>query len=364
MSAITEALEWALSGLLRPVLFTVAACLLYNLPELIHRIRLTVLGAAYLLLCNDKSWKKPKDPYVLFTPILSSEDGIAKVQKKTIVFVRHGESTWNDTFNKGSHRSAAVFVMGFVPGLFKAAMYETYLILTGQVDSWFYDSPISHLGLSQVDALGKSLSKKPTEGSVSEKDAEFISILRGDPGAPESKLLCSSLRRALSTMAASFRERLSRRPGDKILVVPSLQEISRNPDTLSITPAMKQVNASWIDKHSEICDFQDIFTNQTDMSLHKGNKPIKTNGLLRMDEFCDFVFSSDVEEYYVIAGGHSIWFRSFFRSYLPYNSDHVSKKRKLVNAGCVALTLLKAKTTEGDKYMIDPKSIHIIYGGF
>jgi hypothetical protein len=73
---------------------------------------------------------------------------------------------------------------------------------------------------------------------------------------------------------------------------------------------------------------------------------------------------TNVEEENVIVGGHSIWFRSFFRTYLPYTVDHVSKKRKVVNAGCVAFTLLKATTGQGDKYMIDPKSIKVIYGGF
>lgn len=350
----------------RPAFMFVACCLLYNLPLLADRVRLTVRGVAYLLFCHDKSWKKPKDPMAVFTPVLSSEDGKRRIEKKTIVFIRHGESTWNDTFNKGTHRSAIVFVLGFIPGLIKSVLYELYLVLSGKVDSWFYDSPLSHLGLSQVDELGQFLSKKP--GSPGAKkmtptEAKYVSILRGDPGAAKSTLLCSSLRRALSTMAASFRERLARRPGDKILVVPSLQEISRNPDTLSITLPRHQVTASWIDQSSDVCDFQGIFTNQTDMRLHKGNKPIRTNGLLRMNEFCDFAFKN-VKEDVIIVGGHSIYFRSFFRTYLPYSSDHVSKKKKVQNAGCVAFTLLKAPTASGDVYMIDPKSIEVIYRGF
>jgi len=355
-----------LADILRPVLLFVACCLLYNLPVLVDRVRLTIRGVAYLLFCHDKSWKKPKDPMAEFSSVLSSDEGKKTIEKKTIVFVRHGESTWNDTFNKGTHRSALVFVLGFIPGLIKSFLYELYLVLSGKVDSWFYDSPLSHLGLSQVDELGQFLSKKPgTAGAkkMTATEAKYVSILRGDPGATESKLLCSSLRRALSTVAAGFRERLARRPDDKILVVPSLQEISRNPDTLSITPAYKQVAASWIDQSSDLCDFQGIFTKQTDMSLHRGNKPIKTNGLIRMNEFCDFVFSK-VKEDVAIVGGHSIYFRSFFRTYLPYNADHVSKKRKVQNAGCVAFTLLKATTDEGDKYMIDPKSIEVIYRGF
>ena len=73
---------------------------------------------------------------------------------------------------------------------------------------------------------------------------------------------------------------------EKILIIPSLQEIryvtkidvtkgrwfhfcphnfpfpnqiSRNPDTLSITPAYTPIQASWIDKTAKVCDFQDIF---------------------------------------------------------------------------------------------------------
>lgn len=226
--------------------------------------------------------------------------------------------------------------------------------------SWFYDAPLSYLGLGQVDTLGNFLKKPPNS-----KDPAYqtVSILRGDPAAPPSKIICSSLRRALSTIAGGFRDRLSRHPEDKILIIPSLQEISRNPDTLSITPAHTPVTASWIDKTSKICDFQQVFSTQVDMSLHVGNKPIDTNGLKRMEEYCDYIFT--LEEDHVICGGHSIWFRSFFRTYLPTTIDHAAKKKKIVNCGIVAMTLCKAKTLDkGDKYMIDPQSIQVVFGGF
>lgn len=113
-----------------------------------------------------------------------------------------------------------------------------------------------------------------------------------------------------------------------------------------------------------MCDFQDIFNSQTDMSLHTGNKPVNTNGLIRMLEFCDFVFSGSVQEEYVIAGGHSIWFRYFFQLFLPYSVQHVAKSRKIVNCGVVAFDLMKAETKRGPKYMIDPKSVKVVYGGF
>lgn len=139
---------------------------------------------------------------------------------------------------------------------------------------------------------------------------------------------------------------------------------SRNPDTLSITPAHTPIQASWVDKTSKICNFQELFLNQVDMSLHTGNKPLNTNGLIRMLAFCDFVFSPSAKEQYVIAGGHSIWFRSFFQSFLPYTKEHASKKKKMVNGGVVAFDLIKANTKSGPKYMIDPNSIEVVYGGF
>jgi hypothetical protein len=60
------------------------------------------------------------------------------------VFVRHGESTWNTTFNRSK------LPWKFIPRLLDAAFKEIMLIITGQQDSWFIDSPLSDLGLEQV----------------------------------------------------------------------------------------------------------------------------------------------------------------------------------------------------------------------
>ena len=228
--------------------------------------------------------------------------------------------------------------------------------------SWFYDSPTSTLGLNQVEDLSIFLTKNFDN---SDAVAQHVAILMAKPDAPPSKLVSSSLRRAVSTVAGGFKDRLKRRPQEKVLILPSLQEISRNPDTLSITPSQTQIQASWIDKQSKICDFQSTFMNQIDMSLHTGNKPISTNGLKRMRNFCNFVFSSSVKEQYVVVGGHSIWFRSFFQTFLPNKEDHPGKKKKVVNCGIVAFTLIKVLRQSGQPtYMIDPKSVEVVYGGF
>jgi hypothetical protein len=203
--------------------------------------------------------------------------------------------------------------------------------------------------------------KSPT---IEGPEAEHVKIIRSDPGAPKSKILCSSLRRAVSTLAVGLNDRLSRRPTDKIVVVPCLQEVSRNPDTLSITPPHSTIQASWIEEKSKVCNFQKIFSNQTDMSFHTGNKPLNTNGYKRMLEFCELVFSDACPEDYVIVGGHSIWFRYFFNMFLPFSVELVCKKKKIVNGGIVTFELMKAETRRGPKYMIDPKTVKVVYGGF
>jgi hypothetical protein len=117
----------------RPVLILICGMLLFNLPTLLYKSRLFLRGILYLLFCNDKKWKKPDDPGPIVAPLMK-DNAKGKIDRKTIYFVRHGESTWNDTFNKGKHRSAIVFVVGFIPGVIKAVLYELYLVLSGKMD--------------------------------------------------------------------------------------------------------------------------------------------------------------------------------------------------------------------------------------
>lgn len=345
--------------LLRPFALAVFVFLVLNFSTVVHKAKLTAQGLAYLIFCNDKTWPAQPDPKSFF----QGKDKEQKIEKKTIIFVRHGESTWNDTFNKGPHRSAANFVIGFFPGLIKACTYEFYLLLAGKVDSWFYDSPLSLLGLEQVQTLSSYLEQNPSDITKDPQEKLMLQILRKDPSAPESILVSSSLRRAISTVAASFQDRLLRNPNETIMVLPSLQEISRNPDTLSITPPKTNVAPSWVDASYDKVDFKTIFQRQVNMNLHLGNKPIDTNGYKRMKEFCHVAFSN-IDEEYIIVGGHSIWFRSFFKEFLPRDSAHVGKKKKVVNCGAVSFTLLKTYENGEEKFMMEEDSVRVIYGGF
>eukprot|EP00520_Triparma_pacifica_P015578 CAMPEP_0118652490 /NCGR_PEP_ID=MMETSP0785-20121206/11346_1 /TAXON_ID=91992 /ORGANISM="Bolidomonas pacifica, Strain CCMP 1866" /LENGTH=347 /DNA_ID=CAMNT_0006545011 /DNA_START=43 /DNA_END=1082 /DNA_ORIENTATION=- len=330
-------IAWVIAMLLRPMFVFVLACLLWNAPFTILKMRMVADTFLYMFLCKDKKYKKPSDRGKFL-------DSMKKSEKKTIVFVRHGESCWNDTFNAGE-RKKIDFIKGFIPGLIKSAYYETYLVLSGQVDSWFYDSPLSEYGISQIDKLAKFLSKPAS----SSNEQETFDLLNGASNCSTTSVLVSSnLRRALSTVCIGFRARLANNPDERIVVHPSLQEISRNPDTLSITPPGNQVNASWIEKRL-YPHIQPILTSRVDMTHHIGNKPLSSNGGIRMSEFCKFAFSRKEEA--IICGGHSLWFRSFFQSYLPEASTHISKKKKVVNGGTVRFDLYKVKVGDGWEYV-------------
>jgi len=339
-------ISWIVASLVRPFLLVTLLACLCNPTAALRKAKLFATTIQYLLLCNDKKWKQPKED-----PLSYFQDADAKVETKTIVFVRHGESTWNDTFNRGG-RPKMSFILNFIPNLMYAACVEWYMFLTGQdEESWFYDSPLSEKGLGQ--ALGVHSFLQSSLEYKTPREAELIRhMLNG------SQLVSSNLRRAISTMAVGLQERLSR-TGDSMLILPELQEISRNPDALSITPPHGTVIPSWTDPDY----LKPILTKHVDTSMHTGNKPVDSNGLKRMQAFCKVAFE-DIDNNCIIACGHSLWYRSFFRTYLPRELDHVAKRKKLVNGGCVGFVLKRVTTDSGKHYMIDPSSVTVLHGGF
>ena len=166
-----------------------------------------------------------------------------------------------------------------------------------------------------------------------------------------------------------MKDRLDKKlPDDKIVILQELQEASINPDAQSISPKFEKLVTSFTDSEG----VKTIYANQTDTSLNKGNKSIKSNGLIRMEAFCKMLFDSEGEKTvlsnadHILATGHSYWFRAFFQTYLPKDFSHVCKKKKIVNGGMVGFTLChtKVKATGEDKYMIDPASLTVLYAGF
>lgn len=79
----------SISAYARPALIVICGMLLFNLPTLIYKSQMFLRGIAYLLLCNDKSWRKPSDPSILVRPLLmeniNNNDPSKKVlERKTV----------------------------------------------------------------------------------------------------------------------------------------------------------------------------------------------------------------------------------------------------------------------------------------
>ena len=364
-------LSWIVSSLTKPLLLLTLLCVLSNPSAARRKLELFVVTVQYLVLCNDKKWKTPATDPASFEK-KKKDDAAVTVERKTVIFVRHGESTWNDTFNKGD-RSKLNFILYFIPNLLSSVAYEWYFWVTGQEnESWFFDAPLSEKGKGQANGIQRFLMQDAA--FLTPKERALVTILQGgdfDGGETKeeagkkqcsSQLVSSNLRRAITTMALGFHDRLSAKyENDNILLLPALQEISRNPDALAITPAFGKVVPAWTDPKSVL---QPIYESQIDTSKHTGNKPVHSNGLQRLREFCHIAFT-DIDKDCIIAAGHSLWFRSFFRTFLPHNNTHVAKQKKLVNGGVVGFTLERIRVGENQyEYLIDPTSIVVLHGGF
>ncbi|GAX21241.1 hypothetical protein FisN_23Lh189 [Fistulifera solaris] len=334
---------WILASLWRPFCTLSLVAVLSNPAAAIRKGQLFVWTLQYLLLCNDKKWKKDKN----------KEPNGKVVGSKTIIFVRHGESLWNETFNKGD-RSVRDFVLGFIPNLIKAIAYEWYLWVSGASgESWFYDSPLSAKGVDQAYSIQRDFCQN---AYLTPKEEAMKQICLQKKN---SIVVSSNLRRAIATIAIGLQDRWAEEKGkdDPIQILTCLQEISRNPDALSITPAHGIVAAAETDPAfmKEFCE------KHCETKHHYGNKPVNGNGLSRLQEFCQLVFELDVDN--VVAGGHSLWFRSFFQTYLF--SDHVAQKKKIVNGGLVSFTLEKVETeTKEIAYRVDSSSVTVLHRGF
>jgi hypothetical protein len=454
---------WVSVSLLRPILYMTGIVTWICQPTAtLRKMSLYMTSAQYLLCSQDKKYVLPPiDPASYFETANTNSDpnnnntdnkndddsndnNIGSkniIQKKTIIFVRHGESTWNDTFNKGNDRTTLQFVLYFLPNLLYALYMEYYFFLTGQSqESWFYDAPLSPLGIQQAERIQHFLQHTPME-YLTPKEQAMMTLLRGggggggggDPTTPTTEsttqLISSNLRRAVTTTAIAFRHRVqvvardggtdgsgtdgsSSSRNDTILIAPCLQEISCNPDALCITPA----NATtMISSFTDPISIRHIYassssslttttttpadvppstsppvidtsllqdnmsgTNNNSSSNNNNNKSLSSTGLQRVEEFCTFVFTHPKMSATncCIVVGHSLWFKTFFQRYLPYqNCNHIAKRKKLQNGSVIGCTLLQINTTADDhnnnnsvvpqyQYMIDPTSLVVVHGGF
>jgi hypothetical protein len=311
---------------------TAVACLFFKLG-------LNWQGVVRMLCSTDKKWNKKKVP---------NPDLIKKVKDKRtkrLILIRHGESEWNLIFNKG--------VVMLLPRLIKAWIREAFMLLN--TNSIFFDSPLNKEGLEQAAALSHWLAKGEHDGD-SAAVAEALTLLNGD-GEP-TVIVSSPLRRAIETTTIGLRKRLKEK-GEQIHVLSSLSEISFNVDTIALADAPHSLPP--LQSLIKFCAndtsmrFSVTPNNLFDASAQFGQKPIRGNGLTRLMEFNKWCFGR--EEGTIIAGGHSLYFRDFFRTFLPPDSKHPLKVGKIPNSGIVMLTLEEGKYQGQTIYRIVPESI-------
>eukprot|EP01041_Mallomonas_annulata_P004410 gene4410-8780_t len=317
-----------------------------NIPAktFLRKLNMYFEGFLFMVFSKDSKGLGPKknpDP----DEILGRETVV-----KRMIFIRHGESDWNDIFNKGINLSALIRFINSVVREFK------FII---SFDSIFLDSQLNIEGISQAKELWHYL-EHFNESKATMKERDIVKILRGD--TPEKSVIVSSnLRRAISTTTIALWPRIER-TGEKVVILSSLQEISRNVDTKAVTPARTVPNLYRLVDH---CGKPGQFNSENvyDISENHGNKKSSFYGIKRFKAFNEWVFKRNEE--FIIVGGHSLWFRYFFQTYLPFKLEHVSKKLKIANSGVVAFNLHRAELADGSsRYRIDPDSIIVVYKGF
>ena len=339
---------------------------------------------AHMALSREKAgWPRNRpDPAVALD--VSSGD---VVTVKRVLFVRHGESTWNEIFNRG-------FNFRFPMRLFEGLMSELLLLFTKS--SFFVDAPLSDHGYEQARELRRFLraydgaaagaafdaaraaetggKTAPADAFVAARRARRVADADALAGKKKTSIIVSSnLRRAVATTALGFWDRLAR-TGEKISVLSCMQEMARNVDPCALAGARKCPPLDGIESKVE-----DI--NATPMGrmvigdsgsvvglnahFNTGNKPIGRVGWNGLREFAEWTSAQDAE--CVIAGGHSLWFKEFFKAFLDKDAAKrdVAARKKIVNCGVVGFTLTHVKHPKhGDVYRIDPESVDAVYGGF
>lgn len=336
-----------ISGFFRGSFLTWMLCLGLNVDGVTYMVKLYGVALKYMFVSSDAKWKPVPDAGAAF----DSADG--EIERRQIIMIRHGESMWNETFN------GSKMPLFFAGRVVKAVLYEMYLLATG-CDSWFYDSPLNSLGHTQCTQFAEGIKGTPTDPVT----AEDFAILNGE-STKQSVIVSSNLRRAMSTVLIGLQSRLARTE-ERVLILPQLQEISRNIDTMSISAPHTAPVLAFNEEDSKVIDFKHGYATGFDVSANTGNKTVEANGLQRIQTFAKWAFDQPAEA--VIAGGHSLYFKHFMRTYLPAARSGLTKlatEKKISNGGAVSCDLLRKVAPDGSVvYKLDPASLRIVFGGF
>ncbi|KJP88491.1 hypothetical protein AK88_01770 [Plasmodium fragile] len=166
-----------------------------------------------------------------------------------------------------------------------------------------------------------------------------------------SVVLCSDLRRAIISCFIAMQDRFATSK-ENVYMLKSLQELSRNVDSITlfnfyhkyVTPTKKNYVSE---------DVNTMIKQQVKMT--------ETTHGRRFQDTLSYIFS-DTNNIFIIFG-HSLWFLSFFRSFLK--PPHTARNHKMRNSAVVVFNLSKYEDEKGkEQYEIDPDSVTVIFKGF
>eukprot|EP00755_Sulcionema_specki_P015823 Sspe_Gene.9910::Locus_3330_Transcript_1_1_Confidence_1.000_Length_1318::g.9910::m.9910 len=257
--------------------------------------------------------------------------------EKEFIFIRHGESEWNEIFN----RSKALLLCRLAAGLVREVLYLPF-----ENKSVFLDSALGSTGIAQTAELAHAITSN-----------KKLATALLPAHTRDSVVFTSNLRRCVETTLRGLRPRFEKqgqRAEEKIYVLSCLQEIARNVDTLALTPAGKNpvVKAP--------C------TDLLDPSYNLGTKRWHERAIKRMNIFLKFAFARDEKR--IIVVGHSFYFRRFFQLFLDEKATDgeagLARKKKLSNCGVVRLRVQRGKKESHlvNTYRIVPESIEVLHG--
>ena len=188
-------------------------------------------------------------------------------------------------------------------------------------------------GIEQALELRRFLESYPMQ-SCKDIVQESLEALRGE-NFTSSVIVSSTLRRSISTTVLSLWPRIEK-SNEKVHLLSSLQEISRNVDTRTLSRANSVADLPF-KRILPYCQSTSRSVKEVfDTTENFGNKTRAFYGIKRLKSFAEW--TSKRSETTIIAGGHSLWFKAFFQTYLPHNSHHEAKNKKIVNSGKLYFT--------------------------
>jgi len=282
--------------------------------------------------------------------------------RRVIVFIRHGESFWNDTFNRGVDLRLPFRIL-------RVLFWES--ILSFVRDSVLFDSPLSSKGISQSENLAKWISdgglpppslKGPSGDEQGTPVREVVDILRGAAKTP-STLVTSNLRRSISTILISCGQRLRSSNVERVMVLSCLQEATRNPDGLSLSSLGRVPVTSTLETKNglEKLDLKKMYSYFLDPSSNRGSKSVFSRMQDRLRQFCDWAFEECSTETLIVCG-HSIWLKDLFKLYMTANADHLLKSRKIDNCSVIRFEMTQLRLDGAIDYWIVPESFVLVHG--